>query len=91
MHPQILIELLDHVSKHLAFLLIKTRIWLYTLRLESSVISPICKSGARNKAENYRSISLTSIVCKLMESFVKESVMIHMGTEIFCQLNSMVL
>ena len=33
-------------------------------------ISPIFQKGARNKAENYRRISLTSIACKFMESFV---------------------
>ena len=38
-------------------------------------VSPIVKKGARNKAENYRPISLTSIVSKLMESFVKDSTM----------------
>ena len=30
------------------------------------------KKGTRNKAKNYRPISLTSILCKLIESFVKE-------------------
>ena len=44
-------------------------------------VSPIFKKGNRSKAENYRLLSLTSIVCKLMESFVKDSIMIHMRTE----------
>ena len=34
-------------------------------------VSPIFKKEARNKAENYRPISLTSVVDKLMESFLK--------------------
>ena len=46
-------------------------------------VSPIFKKGARNKAENYRPISLTSIVCKLMESFAKDSIMTHMRAENF--------
>ena len=44
-------------------------------------VSPIFKKGARDKAESYRPISLTSIVCKLMESFVKDSIVTHMKAE----------
>ena len=68
MHPQILIELVDLVSKPLALLLNKTmdegcipQDW------KLACISPIFKKGVRNKAENYRPTSLTSTVCKLME------------------------
>ena len=81
-HPQILIELVDLVSKPLALLLNKTmdegcipQDW------KMVYVSPIFKKGARNKAENYRPISLTSIMCKLMESFVKDSIMSHMRAE----------
>ena len=81
-HPQILIELVDLVSKRLVLLLNKTmdegcirQDW------KMVYVSPVFKKGARNKAENYRPISLTSIVCKLMESFVKDSIMTHMRAE----------
>ena len=81
-HPQILIELVDLVSKPLALLLNKTtdegcipRDW------KMVYISPIFKKGARNKVENYRPISLKSLVCKFMESFVKDSVMTYMRAE----------
>ena len=36
------------------------------------------KKGPRSVAENCRPISLTSILCKVMESFVKESVRKHL-------------
>ena len=65
-HPQILIELVDIGSKPLALLL---------------YVSPIFKKGARNKAENYRPVSLTSIVCKLIESFVKNPIMPYIRVE----------
>ena len=44
-------------------------------------VSPIFKEGARNRAENYRPINLTSIVCKLTEYFVKDSIMTNMRAE----------
>ena len=44
-------------------------------------VSPIFKRKARNKAKNYMPISLTSIACKLMESFIKDSVMTHTRAE----------
>ena len=63
-HPQILIELVDLVSKPLALLLNKTmgegcipQDW------KMAYVPPIFTKGARNKAENYRLVKLTSIVC----------------------------
>ena len=81
-HPQILIELVDLVSKPLALLLNKTtdegcipQDW------KMAHVSSVFEKGARNWAENYRPISLTSIVRKLMESFVKDTIMTHMRAE----------
>ena len=47
---------------------------------KSAHVSSIFKKGSRNIAENYRPISLTSIVCKLMESIVKEYSMSYLTT-----------
>ena len=47
-----------------------------------AIVSPIFKKGARNRAENYRPVSLTSILCKLMESFVKEVIVNHIMDKI---------
>ena len=38
-------------------------------------VSPIYKKGKKNIAGNYRPVSLTCIVCKIMESIVREEVM----------------
>ena len=72
----------DLVSKPLALLLNKT-IDEGCIPQDRKIeyVSPIFKNGARNKAENYRLISLTSIVCKLIESFVEDSIMTHMRAE----------
>ena len=62
-NPQILIELEDLVSKPLALLLHKTmNEECITQYWKMGCFSPIFKKGARNKAENYRTISLMSIV-----------------------------
>ena len=81
-HPHIFIELVDLASKPLALLLKRNmdegcipQDW------KMAYVSPILKKGARNRAENYRPINLTSIVCKLTEYFVKDSIMTIMGAE----------
>ena len=40
-------------------------------------ITPIYKKGSRSDPGNYRPVSLTSIVCKLMESIIRDSIMAH--------------
>ena len=35
-------------------------------------ITAIYKKGARNEASNYRPVSLTSVVCKILEAIIKE-------------------
>jgi len=40
-------------------------------------ITPLYKKGSRSDPENYRPVSLTSIVCKLMESIIRDSVTTH--------------
>jgi len=37
-------------------------------------VTPIFKKGDRSQAGNYRPVSLTSVVCKVMESIVKDAV-----------------
>ena len=34
-------------------------------------IIPLFKKGSRNKSENYRPVSLTSVICKLLERLIK--------------------
>ena len=42
---------------------------------------PIYKKDAKHLAENYRPVSLTSLVCKLIESMIKRAIMKHLATE----------
>ena len=41
-------------------------------------VCAIYKKGLKNSAENYRPISLTSIVCKIMEKLVRTTLMDHL-------------
>ena len=42
-------------------------------------ISPIFKKGVKGSVSNYRPVSLTSIVCKLMESVIRDQVVDHLS------------
>jgi hypothetical protein len=79
LHPKLLFELKLELVKPL------TR--LFNLSIESGKIphdwkdanvTPIFKKGGRDKPENYRPISLTSIVGKLLESIVKDFLVEHL-------------
>jgi hypothetical protein len=41
-------------------------------------VTPLHKKGPKNLVENYRPISLTSIVCKTMEKFIRDCILDHM-------------
>jgi hypothetical protein len=41
-------------------------------------VVPIFKKGVKIKAENYRPVSLTSVVCKMMEHIICSSIMEHL-------------
>ena len=77
--PIMLINLVDFVANPLA-LLMNATINNGTLPKDwkKAFVSPIYKKGARNHAENYRPISLTSVVCKLMEKFIKDAVLTYL-------------
>src|SRR5215831_18972553 len=37
-------------------------------------VIPIFKSGSKNQVANYRPVSLTSVVCKVLESMIKDCI-----------------
>ena len=39
--------------------------------LKNANITPLFKQGSRNKPENYRPVSLTSVVCNLLETLIR--------------------
>ena len=43
-------------------------------RKEANII-PLFKKGSRNKSVNYRPVSLTSVICKLLEAIIRDHMM----------------
>lgn len=43
-------------------------------------VTPIFKKGDKHDPKNYRPVSLTAVVCKIMESFIRDAVIQHMIT-----------
>ena len=77
-HPLMLVELNDSISAPLAMIFNKT---MSTGKIPNdwkmAFVTAIYKKGPKNRPENYRPISLTSIICKLMETLIKDAVMKH--------------
>ena len=79
LHPRLLFELADIIALPVTILFNKTlksgelpKDW------KMAFITGIFKKGSRHLPENYRPISLTSILCKLMERLVRDSVVTHL-------------
>ena len=79
-HPRFLKELATHLCKPLGILFNKS---LNESKLpnewKQAKVSVIFKKGSRKQAGNYRPVSLTSIVCKIMESCVRDHIVDHMS------------
>ena len=42
-------------------------------------VTPLFKKGKKSEPKNYRPISLTSLVCKILESLIKDSIVCHLS------------
>lgn len=77
--PRYLLEISDQISKPLSILFNKSieesgvpEDW----RLAN--VTPIFKKGERAKPENYRPVSLTSQICKIMETVIRDKMIEHL-------------
>ena len=78
-HPKLLFELRHELAKPIAELFIKSlnqgdvpRDW------RDASITALFKKGNRSDPGNYRPVSLTSIICKIMESIIKDKIVEHL-------------
>ena len=80
LHPRILKELSKSLAKPLALIFNKS---LQNGKLPSdwkkANVTAIFKKGEKSEANNYRPVSLTSVVCKVMESFIRDSIQNFLG------------
>ena len=79
MHPRVLKEMAGEIANALVVI--------YQNSLESGVVpadwktpnvTPLFKKGGRQKAGNYRLVSLTSVVGKMLESIITEEIVRHL-------------
>ena len=78
-HPRIFKEISDSIAEPLSKVFNKSldegklpNKW------KQANITPIFKKGEKDKPSNYRPVSLTSIVCKVMETIIRDLVVEHM-------------
>ena len=78
-HPRLLKELAEEISPALACI--------FNASLKSSIlpeewktahVTAIFKKGIKKEAKNYRPVSLTCIVCKVLESIIRDHMLDHM-------------
>lgn len=78
--PRLLIEVCDEISYPLALIFTKSLVercvpsdW------KKANVTPIFKKGSKSEVGNYRPVSLTSVICKIMESLIKDAIMQHIA------------
>jgi hypothetical protein len=80
-HPLILKNLANTLDKPLAIIFnnslesgLVPNVW------KQGVVTAIYKKGVKSLPSNYRAITLTSIICKLLEEFITEYIKLHLTT-----------
>ena len=77
-HPRLLKELAPALSNVMAMLFQKSvNEGVLPNDWKEATVSPIFKKGANHTAANYRPVSLTSVLCKVLESLIRKAVMEH--------------
>ena len=71
--PKLLLEIVEQISIPLATVFnLSLKEGMVPLEWKEANIIPLFKKGSRNKSENYRPVSLTSVICKLLERLIKD-------------------
>ena len=78
-HPRLLKELAEQLAYPLKKLFDKTmKDGKIPNQWKCAEVRPIFKKGNRSEAGNYRPVSLTSIICKVFEGFVRDALFKHL-------------
>ena len=71
--PKLLMEKVDQISIPLERVFnLSLKEGVVPFEWKEANIIPLFKKGSRNKSENYRPVSLTSVMCKLLERLIKD-------------------
>ena len=71
--PKLLLEIVEQISIPLATVFnLSLEEGIVPLEWKEANIIPLFKKGSRNKSENYRPVSLTLMICKLLERLIKD-------------------
>ena len=74
--PKILKETVEQISSPLAHVFnMSLQEGIVPLEWKEANISPLFKKGSRNKSVNYRPVSLTSVICQLLETIIRDHMM----------------
>lgn len=79
LHPRVLKETAEEISIPLAIIFNKSmEIGKLPKQWKDGTVIPLFKKGSKKKPGNYRPISLTSVVGKVMESIIRDNIIEHM-------------
>ena len=79
-HPKMLFELRKEIAVPLANLFNNSlRCGIVPSDWKDAGVTPLLKKGNKSSAQNYRPVSLTCTVCKIMESILKDEILGHLG------------
>ena len=71
--PKLLMETEEQISIPLARIFnLSLKEGVVPFEWKEANIMPLFKKGSRNKSENYKPVSLTSVICKLLERLIKD-------------------
>src|SRR5271163_986838 len=79
MHPKMLCELRKELAGPLAKIYnCSLRTGIVPEEWREAGVAPLFKKGKKSEAQNYRPVSLTSLICKIMESMLKDAILMHL-------------